>query len=141
MRRYLPLMESNFPTELGNAYRAMENQENPWALSQGDRADWASALPIEVPVISGSGPFEHEYLFWVGCAGSFDDKAKKVTIATAKLLQRAGIDSAILGPSDRCPGDPPRPSANRTRFQIPAMQNAETLNGLGLQSINTIYPH
>src|SRR5438034_7709662 len=100
MRRYLSLMESNFPTELGNAYRAMENQENPWALSQADRGDWTSALPDGVPVISGSAPFEHEYLFWVGCAGSFDDRAKKVSIATAKRLQRAGVDFAILGPSE-----------------------------------------
>ncbi|MDQ1397324.1 MAG: hypothetical protein QOG64_2583, partial [Acidimicrobiaceae bacterium] len=82
MRRYLSLMESNFPTELGNAYRAMENQENPWALNQAERADWAKALPDEVPVISGSGPFDHEYLFWVGCAGSFDDRAKKIAVAT-----------------------------------------------------------
>src|SRR3954451_3510188 len=141
MRRYLSLMESNFPTELGNAYRAMENQENPWALNQGDRADWAAALPVEVPLISGSGPFDHEYLFWVGCAGSFDDRAKKVTIATAKLLQRAGVDFAILGPSEKCTGDPARRSGNEYIFQMLAMQNAETLNGMGVQKIITICPH
>src|SRR4051794_15587815 len=141
MRRYLSLMESNFPTELGNAYRAMENQENPWALSQSNRADWASTLPIEVPIISESGPFDHEYLFWVGCAGSFDDKAKKVTVATAKLLQRAGIDFAILGPSERCTGDPARRSGSEYLFQMLAMQNAETLNNLGVKKIITICPH
>ena len=141
MRRYLSLMESNFPTELGNAYRAMENQENPWALNQADRGDWAEALPEEVPVISGSGPFDHEYLFWVGCAGSFDDRAKKVTVATAKLLQRAGVDFAILGPSERCTGDPARRSGNEYIFQMLAMQNAETLNGLDVKKIITICPH
>src|SRR5436190_5898092 len=141
MRRYLSLMESNFPSELGNAYRAMENQENPWALAQSDRGDWTSALPDGVPVISGSGPFDHEYLFWVGCAGSFDDRAKKVSVATAKLLQRAGVDFAILGPSEKCTGDPARRSGNEYLFQMLAMQNAEQLNGLGVKKIITICPH
>jgi Fe-S oxidoreductase/nitrate reductase gamma subunit len=141
MRRYLSLMESNFPTELGNAYRAMENQENPWALNQAERGDWADALPDSVPVVDGSAAFDHEYLFWVGCAGSFDDRAKKVTIATAKLLQRAGVDFAILGPSERCTGDPARRSGNEYIFQMLAMQNAETLNGMGVKKIITICPH
>ncbi|TML07835.1 MAG: 4Fe-4S dicluster domain-containing protein, partial [Actinobacteria bacterium] len=72
MRRYLSLMESNFPTELGNAYRAMENQGNPWALPQGERADWAKDLE-GITIIEGTSPLEAEYLYWVGCAGSFDD--------------------------------------------------------------------
>jgi Fe-S oxidoreductase/nitrate reductase gamma subunit len=141
MRRYLSLMESNFPTELGTAYRAMENQENPWGLAQGERADWAKSLPDGVPVISPSGPFDHEYLYWVGCAGSFDDKNKKVSAATAKLLRRAGIDFAILGPSERCTGDPARRSGNEYIFQMLAMQNVETLNGLGVKKIITQCPH
>jgi Fe-S oxidoreductase/nitrate reductase gamma subunit len=141
MRRYLSLMESNFPTELGTAYRAMENQENPWGLSQAERGDWAKGLPEEVAVVDGRGPFTHEYLYWVGCAGSFDDKNKKVAIATAKLLQRAGIDFAILGPSERCTGDPARRSGNEYIFQMLAMQNVETLNGLGVTKIITQCPH
>ncbi|HEX2039727.1 MAG TPA: heterodisulfide reductase-related iron-sulfur binding cluster [Acidimicrobiales bacterium] len=141
MRRYLSLMESNFPTELGNAYRSMENSGNPWGMSQGDRADWASALPDEVPVVDGSSPLEHEYLYWVGCAGSFDDKNKKVTVATAKLLQRAGIDFAILGPSEMCNGDPARRSGNEYIFQMLAMQNIETMNGMGVKKIITQCPH
>src|SRR5207253_471868 len=80
MRRYLSLMESNFPTELGNAYRSMENQSNPWGMSQGDRGDWAASLPTGVEVVDGSAPLEHEYLYWVGCAGSFDDKNRKVSV-------------------------------------------------------------
>ena len=141
MRRYLSLMESNFPTELGNAYRSMENSGNPWGMSQGDRGDWASALPDSVPVVDGSSPLDHEYLYWVGCAGSFDDKNKKVTVATAKLLQRAGIDFAILGPSEMCTGDPARRSGNEYIFQMLAMQNVETMNGMGVKKIVTQCPH
>jgi Fe-S oxidoreductase/nitrate reductase gamma subunit len=141
MRRYLSLMESNFPTELGNMYRSLENQENPWGLSNTDRADWAKGLPDEVPIVDGSEAFTHEYLYWVGCAGSFDDKNKKVTLATAKLLQRAGIDFAILGPSERCTGDPARRSGNEYLFQMLAMQNVETLNGMGVKKIITQCPH
>ncbi|MBU3703189.1 MAG: 4Fe-4S dicluster domain-containing protein, partial [Ilumatobacteraceae bacterium] len=102
MRRYLSLMESNFPAELGNAYRAMENQGNPWGMNQGDRADWAKDLEVEV--VDPGSPLQTEYLYWVGCAGSFDDKNKKVTQSMAKLLKRAGIDVAILGPSEMCTG-------------------------------------
>ena len=141
MRRYLSLMESNFPAELGNAYRAMENQGNPWSLAQSERADWAKGLPDEIPIVDGSGAFDHEYLYWVGCAGSFDDKNKKVTVATAKLLQRAGVDFAILGPSEMCTGDPARRSGNEYIFQMLAMQNVETMNGMGVKRIITQCPH
>jgi Fe-S oxidoreductase/nitrate reductase gamma subunit len=141
MRRYLSLMESNFPTELGAAYRSMENQDNPWGLAQSDRGDWTKALPETVHVVDGTEPLGHEYLYWVGCAGSFDDKNKKVTIATAKLLQRAGIDFAILGPSERCTGDPARRSGNEYIFQMLAMQNVATLNGIGVTKIITQCPH
>jgi Fe-S oxidoreductase/nitrate reductase gamma subunit len=140
MRRYLSLMESNFPTELGKAYRSMENQSNPWGMGQDTRADWANGLE-GVPIVDGSSALDHEYLFWVGCAGSFDDKAKKITVATAKLLQRAGIDFAILGPSELCTGDPARRSGSEYIFQMLAMQNVETLNGIGVKKIITICPH
>jgi Fe-S oxidoreductase/nitrate reductase gamma subunit len=141
MRRYLSLMESNFPTELGTAYRSMENQGNPWGMGQDERAAWAAALPIEVPVVDGTSALDHEYLYWVGCAGSFDDKNKKVSTATAKLLQRAGIDFAILGPSEMCTGDPARRSGNEYIFQMLAMQNIETMNGMGVRKIITQCPH
>ena len=103
MRRYLSLMESNFPTELGGAYRGMENSGNPWGLSQTERADWAKDLE-GIEIIDGTDPLEAEYLYWVGCAGSFDDKNKKVTQAMAKLLQRAEVSFAILGPAENCTG-------------------------------------
>jgi len=139
MRRYLALMESDFPSELGNAYRAMENQGNPWGMSQGDRAEWSKGLDVDV--VEPGVPLRHEYLYWVGCAGSFDDKNKKVTQAMAKLLSRAGIDVAILGPSEMCTGDSARRSGNEYLFQMLAMPNVETLNGMGVRKIITQCPH
>ena len=142
MRRYLTLMESSFPAELGNAYRSMENSSNPWGMNQGERADWADALGDDVPLVDPSGGvLDHEYLYWVGCAGSFDDRNKKVAIATAKLMKRAGVDFGILGPSELCTGDPARRSGNEYVFQMLAMQNIETLNGLGVRKIVTQCPH
>jgi Fe-S oxidoreductase len=139
MRRYLSLMESNFPAELGNAYRSMENQGNPWGMSQGERGDWARGL--EVDVVDPGSPFDYEYLYWVGCAGSFDDKNKRVTQAMAKLLERAGIDVAILGPSEMCTGDPARRSGNEYLFQMLALPNVEMLNTMGVRKIITQCPH
>jgi Fe-S oxidoreductase/predicted flap endonuclease-1-like 5' DNA nuclease/nitrate reductase gamma subunit len=139
MRRYLSLMESNFPAELGNAYRAMENQGNPWGIDQGTRADWAKGL--DVTVVDPGQPITQEYLYWVGCAGSFDDKNRKVTQAMAKLLKRAGIDVAILGPSEMCTGDSARRSGNEYLFQMLAMPNVEMLNGMGVKKVITQCPH
>ncbi|MFZ6004441.1 MAG: heterodisulfide reductase-related iron-sulfur binding cluster [Actinomycetota bacterium] len=140
MRRYLSLMESNFPTELGSAYRGMENSGNPWGMSQTERAAWTSKVD-GVAIVEPGDPFAHEYLYWVGCAGSFDDKNQKVTIAMAKLLQRAEIDFAILGPSEQCTGDPARRSGNEYIFQMLAMANIESLNGMGVKKIITQCPH
>ena len=139
MRRYLSLMESDFPTELGNAYRGMENQMNPWALSQSDRADWV--VDDSVTVIAGDEPLEAEYLYWVGCAGSFDDKNKKVSQALSKLMNRADVSYAILGPAENCTGDSARRTGNEYIFQLLAMQNIETLNGMGVKKIITQCPH
>ncbi len=140
MRRYLSLMESNFPAELGNAYRAMENQGNPWGMNQGERGDWAKDID-GVTVVDPGEPITAEYLYWVGCAGSFDDKNKKVTQAMAKLLRRAGIDVAILGPSEMCTGDSARRSGNEYLFQMLAMPNVEMLNGMGVRKIIAQCPH
>ena len=139
MRRYLSLMESNFPAQLGNAYRSMENQGNPWGMSQTDRGEWAKDLDVEV--LDPGAPLKSEYLYWVGCAGSFDDKNKKVTQSMAKLLKRAGIDVAILGPSEMCTGDSARRSGNEYLFQMLAMPNVEMLNTMGVRKIITQCPH
>ena len=140
MRRYLSLMESDFPSELGAAYRSMENSGNPWGLSQSERADWVGDLE-GIEVLDGGDPFEAEYLYWVGCAGSFDDKNKKVSRAMAMLMQRAGVSFSILGPAEMCTGDPARRSGNEYIFQMLAMQNVETLDGMGVKKIITQCPH
>jgi len=140
MRRYLTLMESEFPAELGNTYRSMENSGNAYGLNQGDRGDWAEHLE-GVEIVEAGSPLQHEYLYFVGCAGSFDDRNKKTSRALAKLLQRAGIDFAILGPSELCNGDQARRSGNEYIFQMLATQNVETFNSMGVQKIITQCPH
>lgn len=141
MRRYLTLMEASFPSELGSAFNGMENQGNPWGMSQTDRAAWTNKVE-GVDILDGSETsFDHEYLYWVGCAGSFDDKNQKVTQAMAKLMQRAGIDFAILGPNENCTGDSARRSGNEYIFQMLATQNIETLNTMGVRKIVTQCPH
>ena len=94
MRRYKTLMESDFPTDLGKSFVAMENSGNPWGLNQATRADWAKGLDFEVPIL-GETKDSAEYLYWVGCAGSFDDRTVNVTRAVATLLHEAGVDYAI----------------------------------------------
>jgi heterodisulfide reductase subunit C len=140
MRRYLTLMESDFPAELGNTFRSMENSGNAYGMNQGDRADWAASLE-GVAIIETGSPFGHEYLFFVGCAGSFDDRNKKTSRAIAMLLQRAGIDFAIVGPSEMCNGDQARRAGNEYIFQMLAMQNVETFNGMGVRKVITQCPH
>jgi Fe-S oxidoreductase len=140
MRRYKTLMESDFPSELGKAYMGLENQGNPWGMSQATRADWAKDLPIDVPIL-GEDKQTAEYLYWVGCAGSFDDRNVAVTKSVATLLDAAGVDYAILGPNEACTGDPARRSGNEYLFQMAAMQNIETLDGHGVTKIITQCPH
>jgi Fe-S oxidoreductase/nitrate reductase gamma subunit len=140
MRRYLTLMESDFPAELGNTFRSMENSANAYGLNQGERGDWASSLE-GVDIIEAGSPLDHEYLYFVGCAGSFDDRNKKTSRALAKLLQRAGIDFAILGPGETCNGDQARRSGNEYIFQMLAMQNVETFEAMGVKKIITQCPH
>ena len=140
MRRYKSLMEADFPAELGKAYVALENQGNPWGLSQQNRADWTSGLDFDVPIL-GENVEAAEYLMWVGCAGSFDDRNQAVTQALATLLHEAGVDFAILGQKEACTGDPARRSGNEYVFQMLAMQNIETLDGNGVTKIVTQCAH
>ena len=140
MRRYLTLMESDFPAELGNTYRSMENAGNVYGLNQGERGDWAASLE-GVEIVEPGSPFDHEYLYFVGCAGSFDDRNKKTSRALAKLMQRAGLDFAILGPSEMCNGDQARRSGNEYIFQMLAMQNIETFESMGVKKIVAQCPH
>lgn len=141
MRRYLSLMESNFPSELGKAYMAMENQGNPWGMGQQNRADWTKKLDFDVPILGHDGVDHAEYLWFVGCAGSFDDRNQNVTVSLAKLLHEAGMDFAILGPRETCNGDPARRSGNEYLWQQLALQNIETFDDLGVKKVITQCPH
>ena len=141
MRRYLTLMESEFPTELGKAFVAMENQSNPWGLSQQARADWTAELDFEVPILGVNGKETAEYLWFVGCAGSYDDRNTAVSVALARLLKEAGIDFAILGTAEVCNGDPARRSGNEFVFQQLALQNISTFDQLGVRKVITQCAH
>ena len=141
MRRYLSLMEANFPSQLGKAYVSMENSSNPYGMAQSQRADWTSQVDFEVKVLGEDGVDAAEYLYWVGCAGSFDERNQKVTVSTARLLNEAGVDFAILGSQELCTGDPARRSGNEYVFQQLALQNIETLNDLGVTKVITQCPH
>ncbi len=140
MRRHLTLMETDFPGELGTTFINMENSSNPYGMSQKERAAWTRQLDFEVKVLGEPG-VTAEYLYWVGCAGSFDDRNRKVTVATARLLHQAGVDFAILGTAELCTGDPARRAGNEYVFQQLALANIRTLNDLGVGKIVTQCPH
>ncbi len=133
MRRYQVLIESNFPSELNGLFKGLENKGNPWNMSPSARMDWAKDLPFEVKQVGGGRDGdpedldEVEWLFWVGCAGAYEDRAKKTTRAVAELLDLAGVSFAVLGDGETCTGDPARRSGNEFVFQQLAMQNAEVL--------------
>ncbi|GAA3238119.1 (Fe-S)-binding protein [Dactylosporangium siamense] len=139
MRRYQVLIESNFPTEAGVMLRNLENKGNPWGAAQSTRDDWTKGLDFAVPNVADGGDFE--YLFWVGCAGAFEDRAKKTTRAVATLLNEAGVSFAILGQGETCTGDPARRIGNEFVFQMLAQQNVETLNEAGVKKIVATCPH
>jgi Fe-S oxidoreductase len=137
MRRNLVMAESRFPAEAGTLLRNMESSQNPWGVAQSTRADWADGLGVRV-LEDGQAP---EYLYWVGCAGSFDDRAKKISQAVVRVLQKAAVPFAILGPRELCNGDPARRIGNEYLYQELARQNIETLNGAGVRKIIVNCPH
>ena len=130
MRRYQVLIESNFPTELGGMFKNLENKGNPWGQNAKDRLAWTEGLDFEVPVFDGELEEDTEYVFWVGCAGAFEDRAKKTTRAVAELLHIAGVKYTVLGPEESCTGDPARRAGNEFIFQMLAQQNVEVLNSV-----------
>jgi Fe-S oxidoreductase len=136
LRRNLVMAESRFPAEAGSLMRNLESQQNPWGVAQSERAAWADGM--DVPIVNGTAP---EYLYWVGCAGSFDDRAKLISRAVAELLQRAGVSFAILGPRERCTGDPARRIGNEFLFQTLAEENVETMNAVGVTKVIANCPH
>ena len=138
LRRHLVMVDASFPAEAEPMLRDVERASNPWGKSQSERADWADGLGIKILEPGDPAP---EYLYWVGCASSFDERARKTAQATAKLLNRAGVDFAILGPRESCTGDPARRIGNEYVFQAFAAQNVETLNESGVMKIVTGCPH
>ncbi|HET9671808.1 MAG TPA: (Fe-S)-binding protein [Actinomycetota bacterium] len=132
LRRNLVMAESRFPQEAGAMLRGVENQENPWGQPASARLDWTK--DVEVRVLQEGDPAP-EVLFWVGCAGAFDERAQQTTRSVVRLLQAAGVDVAVLGPRERCTGDPARRMGHEYLFQMLAEQNVETLNGAGVAKI------
>jgi Fe-S oxidoreductase len=135
MRRFEVLVESSFPSEAGTMLKNLENKGNPWGMGAKARLDWTQGLPFDVPVfgedVEDLG--EVDYLYWVGCAGALEDRAKKTTRAFAELLHIAGVKFAVLGENESCSGDPARRLGNEFVFQMLAQQNVEVLNEAGAQ--------
>jgi Fe-S oxidoreductase len=141
MRRHQVLIESAFPVEASGMLKNLENKGDPWGMGQNRRGDWIGELDFEVPVADGKIDPDIEYLFWVGCAGALEDRAKKTTKAIATLLHTAGVKFAVLGPAETCTGDPARRIGNEFVFSMLAQQNIETLNEAAPKTIVASCPH
>ncbi len=137
LRRYLVMMESDFPTEVQEVFRGMENNSNPWGIGAHTRGDWAKGL--DVPLMSEKG--SAEYLFYVGDSGSFDDMNQKTAQALVKIFNAVGIDYAILGPEEGCDGDSAKKMGNEYLYQALAQVNIETFNAYGVKKIICMDPH
>jgi Fe-S oxidoreductase len=141
MRRGLVLIKGEFPNELGKPFQAMDVNGNPWNLARIDRAAWAEGL--DIPLMSERPGAK--VLFWVGCAPSYDDRAKKIARATARLMKAAGVDFAILGSEESCTGDSARRAGNEYLFMMLAEQNIAAIDGYrakgGIEKIVTTCPH
>jgi Fe-S oxidoreductase len=136
-RRYLVQVESRFPKELTAVFKGWENMSNPWGLASNSRGDWMAELGVKTPAEQP----EFEYLFYVGCAGSFDDRNKKITRAVVKLLQKAGVSFVCLGNDETCCGETARRIGNEYLAQTMMAANVELWNGLGVKKIVTACPH
>ncbi len=141
MRRNLVLGESRFPEEIMPAFESMEQRGSPWAFDPGDRAKWAAGLNIPTMAEMAERHESPEVLYWVGCMGSFDDRAKKTTVAFAKILKAANVNFAILGQEEKCNGDAARRMGNEYLYQMLAKENIETLEKYGVKTVVTACPH
>jgi len=141
MRRHQVLIESAFPVEAAGMLKNLENKGDPWGMGANRRGDWIGELDFEIPVADGKIDDDIEYLFWVGCAGALEDRAKKTTKAIATLLHTAGVKFAVLGPAETCTGDPARRIGNEFVFSMLAQQNIETLNEAAPKTIVASCPH
>ena len=145
MRRYQVLVESEFPTELGATFRNLEKAGNPWGANRNDRDAWIAECEFPVRVIEGQIPDDVEYLFWVGCAGAYEERAKKTTKAVAELMHMAGVSFGVLGKRETCTGDPARRAGNEFLYQILSRENIETLKEVfgarGVKKVVVTCPH
>ncbi|WP_426245642.1 heterodisulfide reductase-related iron-sulfur binding cluster [Nocardioides sp. LHG3406-4] len=143
MRRHQVLVEANFPAELNQLFKGLENKGNPWNMSSSARLDWAKDLSFEVKVVGDSieSLDEVDWLFWVGCAGAYEDRAKKTTRAVAELLDLAGVSFGVLGNGETCTGDPARRAGNEFVFQGLATQNAETFKEYKVKKVVSTCAH
>ena len=126
MRRFQVLVESEFPSQLNGTFRNLETAGNPWGSNKNDREGWISEMDFPIRVVEGTLPEDVEYLFWVGCAGAYEERAKKTTKAVAELLHIAGVNFAVLGKRETCTGDPARRAGNEFLYQILSKENIET---------------
>ena len=138
LRRQLVMVESRFPVEAEPMLRDVERSSNPWGKPQGERAAWAEGLDVRILEPGDRPP---EVLYWVGCAASYDERAREAARSTVKLLLAAGLDVAILGPRESCTGDPARRMGNEYVFQAFAEQNVATLDEAGATKIVASCPH
>ncbi len=141
LRRDLMLMESRFPEEIQPALTSLERNGSPWAFSAADREKWAEGMNIPTMAEMAASGEKPDILFWVGCAGSFDDRSKKITVAFARILQAANVKFAILGQEETCHGDPARRMGNEYLYQMMAKGVIETLNGYEIKTVVTFCPH
>jgi len=145
MRRFQVLVESEFPTELGNTFRNLEKAGNPWGANRADRDAWIKEVDFPITIIDSVIPEDVEYLFWVGCAGAYEERAKKTTKAVAELLYMSGVKFGVLGKRETCSGDPARRSGNEFLYQILARENIETLQETfgtrGVKKVVVTCPH
>ncbi|WP_457208588.1 heterodisulfide reductase-related iron-sulfur binding cluster, partial [Nocardioides sp. P5_C9_2] len=143
MRRYQVLVEANFPAELNQLFKGLENKGNPWNMSSTARMDWAKGLDFDVPVVGEDleSLESVDWLFWVGCAGAYEDRAKKTTRAVAELLDMAGISFGVLGNGETCTGDPARRAGNEFVFQGLAQQNVETFKEYKVKKVVSTCAH
>jgi len=141
LRRYQVLIESSFPVEAAGMLKNLENKGDPWGMGEAKRAEWMAGLDFEVPVVDGPVGDDVEYLFWVGCAGALEDRARKTTRAIATLLHTAGVKFAVLGPAETCTGDPARRMGNEFVYSMLAQTNIATLNEAAPRTIVASCPH
>jgi len=145
MRRFQVLVESEFPSELGGTFRNLEKTGNPWGANRADRNGWIAECDFPVTLIENEIPEDIEYLFWVGCAGAYEERAKKTTKAVAELLYMSGTTFGVLGQRETCSGDPARRSGNEFLYQILSRENIETLQqtfgARGVKKVVVTCPH